>query len=239
MRKKAIKKKSVVKYKELKALRIQSQQNRVVKWQGTGWNSHSELADIRAVNWQRRRKTPRNKFTSLLPQPELDWYDQRLKKEIAYLRRTTPNLSTPRTWKLNVQNLAWTVSYWQKWDTRPVHIILRLTCKIFHTKLPTCPLTISEMDATSYRNNKLLFDKEICAKEIEMPEVREDRQARRTHIGAHCIWRRSSQDHSRKLPDVWRKAWLFLFPKDKERILYWSTAIEGLYTPSSVLSQIL
>ena len=31
------------------------------------------------------------------------------------------------------------------------------------------------MDAISYRNNKLLFDKEIYAKEIEMPEVREDK----------------------------------------------------------------
>ena len=35
-------------------------------------------------------------------------------------------------------------------------------------------------------------------KRMKMPKVREVRRARRTHIGAHCIWWRGSQDHSKK-----------------------------------------
>ena len=65
------------------------------------------LADLRTVNWQSRRKTPGNKFTSLLPQPEPGWYDQQFKKEIVYLRRTIYYVSRPRIREPNVQKLWW------------------------------------------------------------------------------------------------------------------------------------
>jgi len=35
------------------------------------------------------------------------------------------------------------------------------------TKQPTCPLTISEMEALFYGNSEKLLDTEICAEEIE------------------------------------------------------------------------